>query len=172
MKIDERILEALSSLLHEETDLLDKILGYLNNNCNGIYLADFRMEASGFCDQSGEIFINKQIVEGNDFPILFLPFVLLHESVHIKHDWKEACNLEYDDFKEKINECEDEANEFALGFLREHIHEELCRDLGDLKSMVQNIDSVSKIRFDEGYKSLYENIGGNLNFRDHVGEVV
>jgi hypothetical protein len=151
---------------------LDKILVYLNDNCNDIYLADFRMEASGFCDHSGEIFINKKIVQENDFPTLFFPFVLLHESVHINHNWKEACNLKYSEFKSKINECEDEANNFALGFLRENVSEDLEFELGALESMVKNIDSVSKVRFDEGYKPLYENIGGSLNFRDHVGEVI
>ena len=172
MKMDKRILDRLHDLFDEETEFIDQVLSYLNENCKEIHVGNFSMQASGFCDQNGEIFINQGLLKDGGPPRMFLPFLILHESVHMGHDWKSICELDYEDFKVKVNECEDEANSFALNFLGEIVTDELEWELETLNSIVENADATQKARFDEGYRPLYENIGGNLNFRDHVGEVV
>lgn len=172
MKIDKRILDRLSETFSDEPVFLEKLLAYLNENCKEVYLGDFKVEASGFCDQNGDIFINKSLLKDGVAPRLFLPFVLLHESVHISHNWKGACELEYSEFKSKINECEDEANGFALNLLKENISDDMEFEYKEIEKIFQFTEVKQKESFDKRYKPLYESIGGSLNFREHVGEVV
>ncbi len=92
--------------------------------------------------------------------------------MHTNHNWKEACLMDYDNFKQKTQENEDEANDYAISVLEKLKEFGFDNQIDCLLFEVGIVRVKNKNMFDETYGSIYKNIGTELSFSTHIGEVI
>lgn len=173
MNIDQRILDHLKSICEDNVDFYNEFITRLSEHGDGVnyHLARFNDRVFGFCDNEKNIYISEDLISKSPSGV-FLFFVLLHETMHLNHDWKHACSLEYDAFKEYIISIEQEANDFALAHLIALKSRGFTDSINDLVKLVAQINVAQNDQFDSSYGAVYNTIGADLDFDKHLGVLV
>ena len=172
MNLDSRIESKLSEICKDEPKFLETFMNRLREKGEGVkfHLGLFnKQEALGFCGGPKDVYISDELFT---YPPMFLFFVMLHEVVHTGHDFKHACSLDYEGYKAEVTRFENEANGFAFEVLIELKEIAFVFPLNHVIYKCEEVISQTESKFDQTYGVVYNTIGADLNFEDHVGELL
>ena len=172
MNLDSRIQDRLNSICENEQEFLEAFTNRLKEKGEGVsfHLGLFnKQRALGFCGGPKDVYVSDELFT---YPPMFLLFVLLHEVVHTGHDWKHACSLDYEGYTAEVNRFENEANGFAFEVLEELKEIAFEHQIDSVIAQCDQVISHTELKFDETYGVIYNTVGADLNFEDHVGELI
>ena len=157
MDIDQRITEFIDVHFSENKEFHDTLMKEMETfDCN-YHLSKFKNGALGFVMDDKNVYLSEALIDESRYDRFFLIFILFHETKHTSQE-KDFDVDGLETFAKDIQDCEDEANEYAFDMLRklsEHGYkEEINGIITELSNFLVNLEESSFM--EDQIKKYYE----------------